>query len=91
MLFFIKQSRINYIRDYCKSAAFNIIKTRCLNNNINFYVIAQKMFKDLNNIYSEFDLYKTFDARFYDPNFNLKKKKTFNKFLITFIIIIALL
>ena len=87
MLFSIEQNRIDYIRDYCKSTAFNIIKIRCLNI-INFYVTAQKMLKDLNNMYVEFDLYKTADTTLYDPNFNMKKK-IFDEFLIKYTIIIA--
>ena len=91
MLFLIKQFRIDYIRDHCKLVAFDIIKIRCLNksNITKFYVIVYKMLEDLDNMYNEFDSYETFNARFYDPNFNIKKKETFNKFLITFIVIIA--
>ena len=73
MLFFIEQSRIDYIRDYCKSIAFNIIKTRYLNIT-NSYVTAQTILEDLNNMYNEFDSYETFNARLYDSNFNIKKK-----------------
>ena len=49
------------------------------------------MLEDLDNIYKKFDLYKIFDARLHDLDFNIKKKKIFDKFLITFTTIIALL
>lgn len=91
ILFFIEQNRINYIRDYYKLITFNIIKARYLKNNINFYVIALKMFKDLNNIYNEFNLYEIFDARLHNSNFNIKKTKHLINFLIKFTIIITLL
>ena len=47
------------------------------------------MLEDLNNMYDEFDPYGTFDARLHDSDFNMKKKQTFDEFLITFIAIIA--
>ena len=46
------------------------------------------MFKDLNNIYSEFDSYDIANARLYDSNFNIRKK-TFDEFLIKYTAIIA--
>ena len=49
------------------------------------------MLEDFNNIFNEFDLYKTINARLHNSNFYIKKTKTFNRFLITFTIIIALL
>ena len=89
MLFPTEQSRINYIRDHCKSIAFDIIKTRCLNNTTNPYVTAQKMLEDLDNMYGEFDPYETADARLHDPDFNMKKKQTFDEFLTKFTATIA--
>ena len=46
------------------------------------------MFEDLDNMYGEFDPYKSVDARLYDPNFNMKKK-TFDEFLVKFTATIA--
>ena len=89
MLFPTEQSRIDYIRDHCKSAAFDIIKTRCLNkNNTNLYVTAQEMLEDLDNMYAEFDPYGTADATLHDPNFNMKKE-TFDEFLAKYTATIA--
>ena len=47
------------------------------------------MLEDFNNIYNEFNSYKTFDARLYNSNFDIKKKETFDEFLIKFITIIT--
>ena len=49
------------------------------------------MFKELNNIYNEFNIYKTIDTKFHNSNFYIKNKKIFNEFLIQYIIIIVLL
>ncbi|CAD6593451.1 MAG: hypothetical protein ASARMPRED_007520 [Alectoria sarmentosa] len=90
MLFPTEQSRIDYIRDHCKSTAFDIIKTRCLNkNNTNPYVTAQEILEDLDNMYGEFDPYGTSDARLHDPDFNMKKKQTFDEFLAKYTATIA--
>ena len=91
MLFFIERSRINCVRDYCKFIVFNIIKTRYFKYNENFYIIAQKMIEDLNNIYGEFDFYDIVNIKLHNLDFNIKNKKIFNEFLIRYIIIIALL
>ncbi|CAD6581822.1 MAG: hypothetical protein ASARMPREDX12_000676 [Alectoria sarmentosa] len=89
MLFPTEQSRIDYIRDHCKSTAFDIIKTRCLNNTTSPYVTAQEMLEDLDNMYGEFDPYGTSDARLHDPDFNMKKKQTFDEFLAKYTATIA--
>ena len=47
------------------------------------------MFEELNNIYNEFDIYRTIDTKFHDLNFDIKNKKIFDEFLIRYIIIIA--
>ena len=49
------------------------------------------MLEKLDNMYNEFNFYKTFDARLYNLDFDIKKKETFDEFLIRFIIIITLL
>ena len=36
------------------------------------------MLKDLNNIYDKLDLYKTLNAKLYNPDFNTKKKSSIN-------------
>ena len=91
MLFFIERNRINYIRDHCKFITFDVIKTRCLRNALNLYITSQKMFKKLNNMYNEFDIYKTVDTTLHNFDFDMsmQKKKTFDKFLTRYITIIA--
>ena len=49
------------------------------------------MLENLNNIYNEFDSYEIVNAKLYNLNFNIKKKQTFNEFLIKNTIIIAFL
>ena len=49
------------------------------------------MLKILNNIFDEFDLYKTVNAKLHNSIFDIKKKKKFNQFLITLTTIITLL
>ena len=50
-LFPTEQSRIDYIRDHCKSIAFDIIKTRCRIGNENPYTTAHEILEDLDNIH----------------------------------------
>ena len=88
MYFIIEQSRINYIRDYCKSIAFDVIKARCLDKT-NLYTTSQKILEDLNNMYNEFDTYEKADARLYNPDFDMQKKETFNQFLTRYTTTIA--
>ena len=90
MLFSIEQSRIDYIRDHCKSTTFNIIKTRCLDK-INPYIIVKKILEDLDNIYDEFDAYGKADMKLYNPDFDMQKNEIFNVFLTRYTAIIALL
>ena len=49
------------------------------------------MLEDLDNIYSKFNLYNIVDIRLYNFDFDIKKNKIFNRFLIRYITIIALL
>ena len=81
---------MNYIRNYCKSTAFDVIKTRCFNKT-NLYTTSQKMLEKLNNIYNEFDAYRTTDATLHNLDFdiNMQKKETFDEFLTRYIITIA--
>ena len=70
MLFLIERSRINYIRNYCKFTAFDIIKVRYLDKT-NPYITAQKILEDLNNMYSEFDIYGTADTELHSSDFDM--------------------
>ena len=88
MLFPSEQSRIDYIRDHCKSTAFDIIKARCLDKT-NPYITAHEILEDLDNMYGEFDPFGTADARLHSPDFGMQKKETFNEFLAKFTATIA--
>ena len=87
LLYPTQQSRIDYIRDHCKSTAFDVIKARCLDTT-NPYVTPEEVLKDLNNIYSEFDAYETADARLHDPDFHITIE-TFEEFLAKYTATIA--
>ena len=86
MLFPTEQARINYICDHCKSIAFDIIKTRCLDCT---YVTAQEVLEDLENVYGEFDACGKAFARLHTPDFNMKKKETFDDFVPKFVATVA--
>ena len=59
LLYPTHQSRIDYIRDHCKSTAFDVIKARCLDNS---YYTPEEVLKDLDNMFGEFDAYESADA-----------------------------
>ena len=71
MLFPTEQARIDYICDHCKSVAFNIIKTGCLDGT---YSTAEEVLEDLRNVYGEFDAVGKAIARLHSTDFNMKKK-----------------
>ena len=81
LLYPTHQSRIDYIRDYCKSTIFDVIKTRYSKLVINLYVTPDEVLKDLNNMFGEFDVYETANIRLYDPDFNITSSETFKQFL----------
>ena len=91
ILFPTEQSRIDYIRDHCKSTAFDVIKARCLRDASDPYTTAQQMLEDLDNMYGEFDPYGTADARLHSPDFGMsvQKKETFDQFLTRYTVTIA--
>ena len=88
MLFPIEQSRIDYIRDHCKSTAFDVIKARCLDKT-NPYTTSQEILEDLNNMYGEFDSYEKADATLHSPDFEMQKNETFDHFLAKYTATIA--
>ena len=89
MLFPTDQSRIDYIRDHCKSTAFNVIKARCLRDAPDPYTSADEMLGDLNNMYGEFDAYGKADATLHSPDFGMQKNETFDEFLARYTATIA--
>ena len=70
MLFPTEQSYIDYIRNYYKSTIFNIIKARYLDKT-NSYIIVYEILENLDNIYDEFNAYKTVFATLYSTDFNI--------------------
>ena len=72
MLFPTKQARIDYIYDHCKSIAFEIIKSRCLDGT---YSTAEEVLENLRNVYGEFDAVGKAIARLHSPDFNMKHEE----------------
>ena len=89
ILFLIEQSRIDYIRDYCKSTAFNVIKARYLRDVPDLYTTTKEILEDLDNIYDEFDFYGKADVRLYSPDFDMQKNEIFDEFLTRYTATIA--
>ena len=88
-LFPTERSRIDYIRDHCKSTAFNTIKARCLRDASDPYTTSQEILENLNNMYGEFDSYNKADATLHNPDFGMQKNKTFDQFLTRYTATIA--
>lgn len=89
-----EKDKIDYIRDYCKDKAFEVIKTKENSTFINTYFTSSKMIQDLENIFGEFNKVAKLDAFLYDPKFGMviaNAKKTFDKFFTKFTSAIALL
>ena len=92
-MFFLEYNKINYIRDYYKSIAFNIIKIKVDSLSENFYISFNEIIKELYSIFDDFDKFIKCDIELYNSIFaiDIKRKKTFNEFYTRFSAIIALL
>ena len=82
-----KQDKNDYIRDYCKDIAFEVIKTRANYISANIYLPSSKMIQDLENMFGKFDKVAKSDALLYDPKFEIvisNSKTIFDEFLARF-------
>lgn len=87
ILYTCEQDKINYIRDYCKDTAFEIIKAKANSIFANSYLTFSQMIQDLENIFNKFNQVVKFDAFFQDFKFEIavaNLKKTFDKFFARF-------
>ena len=90
MLFLTKYEKMNYIRDYYKIIAFDILKIRINPINNDFYVILKEIIKELYNIFEKYNKLIKCDIELYNLIFiikiNFKKNKIFDKFYTRFLI-----
>ena len=84
---------MNYIRDHCKSIAFDVIKARADPINITDpYTTSTEMIQELHNHFGDFDKFTLCDAELHNPAFAMgktKKNETFNGFYARFSATIA--
>ena len=91
-LFPREQDRINYVRDRCKSAAFETIKTRSTPGAVDPYLTLSELMEDLDHIFGNFDKLAKCNAELNDPKFGMGErdpKETFEEFLTRFTTTIA--
>lgn len=69
VLYTCEQDKIDYIRDYCKETAFEVIKTKADPTSPNAHHTVSEMIQDLENIFGEFDKVAKSDAFLHDPKF----------------------
>lgn len=87
LLYTCEQDKIDYIRDHCKEAAFEVIKTKANPTSPNAYLTVLEMIQDLENMFGEFDKVAKSDALLNDPKFGMaisNPKETFDEFLARF-------
>ena len=83
---------MDYIRDHCKSIAFDVIKTRADPLSENPYVTSNEMIEELHSIFGDFNKFTKCDAELHDPAFAMgmtKRNETFDEFYARFSAIIA--
>ena len=92
VLYPTEQDKIEYIRDKCKSTAFDVIKTRADPINEQPYKTAEEMIQDLHNMFGEFNKIARSDAELHDPKFAIRasdSKENFNSFFARFTAAVA--
>ena len=94
ILYTCEYDKIDYIRDYCKDTAFEIIKAKVNPTSTNAYLTSSEMIQDLENMFGEFDKVAKLDALLHDSKFGIaiaNLKETFDKFLARFTLAIMFL
>ena len=91
MQFSIEQHKINYIRRYMKTIAYNIIKIRTRINNKNFYSTIDELLKNLINNFDENENIKQNKIYFkiFNNIFRIIEIEKFEIFIIRFIVVIV--
>ena len=91
-MYIYKQDKIDYIRDYCKDIAFEVIKTEANPISVNTYLTIFEMIQNLENIFGEFDKDVKSDALLYDLKFVMAVtnfKEIFDEFFARFTLVIT--
>ncbi|KAF1980553.1 hypothetical protein K402DRAFT_426137 [Aulographum hederae CBS 113979] len=90
-MFSIDQAKIDYVRDKCKSAAFNVVETRADLEGPNPYMTFEEMLQDLDDMFAEHDPMGKADALLHSADFAMKKGERFETFLARFTKVAAVL
>ena len=87
VLFPTEKDKMDYIRDHCKSIAFDVLKARADPMSNDPYVTANEMIAELNSTFGDFDKYAKCDALLHSPSFGMaitKKNELFDEFYARF-------
>ena len=92
-MFLVEKDKINYIRDYCKSIAFNVLKVYIDLLSEDLYVTTKEIIIELYKIFNNYDKLEKCNAMLYNFLFNIRvskknKNKIFDEFYTRFLAII---
>ena len=93
-MFPAEKDKMDYIRDHCKSIAFDVLKARADPLSEDLYVTAKEMIVELYEMFGDYDKLGKYNAMLHDPLFDMGVSKkngneTFDEFYARFSAIIA--
>ena len=83
---------MDYIRDHCKSTAFDVIKSRADPISEDPYLTSDEMIQELYNMFGEFDKVAKANTELHDPKFGMgmkDSKESFDEFYARFATAVA--
>lgn len=89
VLFPSEKDKMDYIRDHCKSIAFDVLKARADPLSEDPYNTTKEMISELHSMFGDYDKLAKNDALLHDPAFAMKKKEAFDEFYARFSATIA--
>ena len=92
MIFPTEYEKIDYIRDHCKSVAYDVIKSRADDDSEEPYQTADEMVEELDSMFGTYDKVAKSNAEIFDPKFGMgitKKDESFEEFYARFSAAIA--
>ena len=94
VLFPTEKDRMDYIRDHCKSIAFDVLKARADPLSEDPYTTAKEMIQELHSMFGDYDKLAKCSAMLHDPAFGMgvskeNRKETFDHFYARFSATIA--